>query len=221
MRYFLNLPDEEFVRFARRFTNGLDEIAAAVDFDADLANELETAVGEMETVFDEHAATRLQMKSLTQRKDKVFRQVRDLLKKSTREVRGKPETTEAQLKALGLQPYDATRTTAALPENAPHLMTEIEKNRRHTLHIRQRVGGATKKAKPRGVLGAEIWLRVGDAGVLGEDNYRYLGMASSGTFTFQHDAADIGKQAFYIARWLNRKGERGGWSDTAAATIAA
>lgn len=219
MRYFLAMPERDLAAFARRFANGLSEIAPAINIKTELTDELESSVGELENVLDEHAAAQLQMKSLTQKKARIIKQVKERLKKSNKEVRGKSETTEAQLRLLGLKVYDSTHTAARIPETAPYLLIEIEKNRRHTLRVRDREDVGSR-AKPRGVLGAEIWMRIGDEGILSEENYRYLGMTTNGSFTFQHDAENTGKQAYYVARWLNRKAERGGWSDTVSATIA-
>jgi hypothetical protein len=219
MTHFLHLPEKDLAAFARNIANGLEQIAADLTIDSDLTGELAAAVGEFENVLDEHAAARVHLKSLTQKKKKLNGRLKDLLKRSNKEVRSKSETTEAQLRLLGLKPYDATRTAAAIPETAPYLMLEIQKDRRHTLRVRDREDVGSR-AKPRGVLGAEIWMRVGDAGTLGETDYRYLGLTTNGAFTFRHDAADTGKPAYYVARWLNRKAERGGWSDTASATIA-
>ena len=72
--------------------------------------------------------------------------------------------------------------------------------------------------------GAEVWLALADANTppppLG-DSYRFLSVSSRGNLQADFTAADAGKTAYYALRWVSTRGEKGPWSEVAAATVAA
>ena len=49
----------------------------------------------------------------------------------------------------------------------------------------------------------------------------FLGLASRPTFEATFTGSDAGKNAHYMLRWINRKGEKGPWSETISATVTA
>lgn len=79
----------------------------------------------------------------------------------------------------------------------------------------------TRKAKPAGVLGVEIWNKVGTTPPAGESELRFVAVDTNAPYVLDFDAADGGKTAYYWLRWVSPTGERGPWSEQAAATIAA
>jgi hypothetical protein len=89
----------------------------------------------------------------------------------------------------------------------------------------------TRRAKPRGAAGAEVWLALapanapapplnppaaGDGGA-----YKFLSLSSRGNLQAGFTSADAGKTAYYALRWVSTRGEKGPWSEVAAATVAA
>ena len=49
----------------------------------------------------------------------------------------------------------------------------------------------------------------------------FLAVDTRTPYTTDFDGADGGKQAHYMLRWVNTRGETGPWSETATATIGA
>jgi hypothetical protein len=78
----------------------------------------------------------------------------------------------------------------------------------------------TRKAKPAGVMGAEIWVKIGPPQV-DPSELTFLAVDTRTPPTTDFDGADGGKQAHYMLRWVNTRGETGPWSETATATIGA
>ncbi len=72
--------------------------------------------------------------------------------------------------------------------------------------------------------GAEVWLALADpntpAPPLG-DSYKFLSLSSRGNLQADFSSADAGKTAYYALRWVSTRGEKGPWSEVAAATVAA
>lgn len=82
----------------------------------------------------------------------------------------------------------------------------------------------TRKAKPAGVLGAEIWvniLAVGQPAPTDPASFTFVALDTPTPYTLDSAGADGGKNANYLLRWVNPTGEKGPWSETATATIGA
>jgi hypothetical protein len=48
----------------------------------------------------------------------------------------------------------------------------------------------------------------------------FVALDTSTPYLLEHDAADAGKLAHYLLRWVNTRSETGPWSETVSATIA-
>ena len=53
------------------------------------------------------------------------------------------------------------------------------------------------------------------------DAFRYVQSVSDGRAVLSFESPRVGMQAHYLARWVNRTGAMGPWSETASATVAA
>lgn len=75
------------------------------------------------------------------------------------------------------------------------------------------------KAKPAGVRGAEIWLFIGPTPPTDPGQAHFIALDTATPYLLVHDAADAGKIAHYLLRWVNTRSEPGPWSETVSATI--
>ena len=83
---------------------------------------------------------------------------------------------------------------------------------------------ATKRARPRGAERAEVFVAftpTGGPAPADFEAFRYIGSVSDGSTALSFESQRGGMQAHYLARWVNRTGAMGPWSDTASATVAA
>jgi len=94
---------------------------------------------------------------------------------------------------------------------------DINARLRHDIRLQNEAGG---KARPFGVIGAEIWHKVGSPPA-GPADCTFLATTTRSTHLAEYDDGDGGKSVYYITRWINSRGETGPWSETVAATIAA
>lgn len=53
------------------------------------------------------------------------------------------------------------------------------------------------------------------------DSYKFLSVSSHGALQTDFLSAEAGKTAYYALRWVSTRGEKGPWSEVAAATVAA
>jgi len=82
----------------------------------------------------------------------------------------------------------------------------------------------TRRARPAGVLGAEVWVKLVDADQPTPTNpaaLTFLTMTTKPTFRADFKPGEGGKTAVYMARWINTRGEKGPWSEITTATVAA
>jgi hypothetical protein len=81
-----------------------------------------------------------------------------------------------------------------------------------------------KRAKPAGILGCEIRVKVtpADQAAAGDpDEFKFITMDTASPHTVNYESADGGKTAHYILRWVKRGDIKGPWSETVSATIPA
>lgn len=93
----------------------------------------------------------------------------------------------------------------------------------HSLRIAD-AANPTRRAKPKGVDRALLFVALAPAGAPApsdESAYRFAGLVADGTATLDFSPDKGGMQAYYLARWVNARGEPGPWSAVASGTIAA
>jgi len=116
------------------------------------------------------------------------------------------------------------------PTTAPLVQVEHASRLMHTLRFSDEAT-PTRRGKPKGVAGAEVWLALAGADEpapplntdprVGEAGYRFLALSSRGNLKADFTSADKGKTAYYALRWVSTRGENGPWSEIASATVAA
>jgi hypothetical protein len=109
------------------------------------------------------------------------------------------------------------------PTTRPLVRVDTSQRLLHTLRFSDE-STPTRRRKPRGVLGAEVWVALAAPSdpppALGAA-YRFLAVNSRGTLQTDFSTAEAGQTAYYALRWLSTRGETGPWSEVAAATVAA
>ena len=82
----------------------------------------------------------------------------------------------------------------------------------------------TSRAKPKGIMGCEIWVKVtaaGQAPPASADELSFVTLDTASPYTAEYDGADGGMTAHYMLRWVRKNGDKGPWSETVSATITA
>lgn len=144
-------------------------------------------------------------------------------------------TTDAMRAALGITIRDPVPTRVRLPGSEPLVSVDTSERLRHTLHF---VDSATptRKAKPYGVMGAEVWVFVGDATASQVEDveitpagassirrslqpFKFAKIATRTPTVVEFDGDYAGRTASYLLRWLNTRGQPGPASAVASATI--
>jgi hypothetical protein len=144
----------------------------------------------------------------------VVQQVRSF----ARQLKANPGIEDADIVSLGLKPRDRTPTRATVPDAAPIGAIVRHARLTHVLRIRN-AETPDSVAKPRGVVGCEVWRWIGPAAPPDIADYTYLGTAYKSRFEARAKSEDAGQTAWYRLRWITTRGETGTWSAEVVATI--
>lgn len=214
MSYIPN-PDAEFNEWQARFVPLTDDtLGTGV---AALSAELVALSTSWETNYQQHIAAQDVARSKTVSKDEARAALTALIRTAAQLAQSDPTVTEEARTAAGLPVRKTGGSPVPTPTTRPVPNIDTSQRLTHIVHFRDE--NSTGKAKPAGVSGCEIWVKVGDAPPASADELHFLGLDTRTPYTAQYDFDDGGKTAYYMLRWVNTRGESGPWSETAEATI--
>jgi hypothetical protein len=133
-------------------------------------------------------------------------------------INGNPAVTDAMREALGIKSVPVVPVGMGM--DIPHAIINAGGRLKHVLRIVNETETGVKRARPAGAIGCELWRKVGEAPA-GTEGLEYVGLVRKSPVEVDYSAADGGKQAHYMMRWLDSSGEHSGWSAVESATIAA
>jgi hypothetical protein len=219
MADYIPAADATFQAWQANFLSYASANAAALGLTPADLTPLTAAQTGWATAFPAHLAAVNAAKAAKQTKDEARAAYIALVRPLVRKLQASSVVSDAEKAALGIT-VAATPTPIGPPTTMPLVSVECGNRLQHTLRF---VDSATptRKAKPAGVLGAEIWSKVGEPPPAGEGDLRIAAVDTAAPFVLNFDAAEGGKTAYYWLRWVSPTGERGPWSEQAAATIAA
>jgi len=137
-------------------------------------------------------------------------------------AREKPGITETELQSAGLEAPDTEPTPVGPPTTRPVAVVDTSQRLEHRIEFVDETSTTTgKKAKPIGVRGAQIWVKIDGPPPIDLSQCRFLAEDTATPYLASFAGADAGKTAHYILCWVNTKGEPGPLGETVSATITA
>ena len=167
-----------------------------------------------------HVAAQANAQSARATKDGNRTVLESLIRALVRRLQASSSVSDAEREALGITVPDLGAAAAASPTTRPICQVDTSQRLRHTIDFTDE-STPTRKAKPAGVMGVEIWVKIGAPPPVDPSELTFLAVDTRTPYTTDFDGADGGKQAHYMLRWVNTRGETGPWSETATATIGA
>jgi hypothetical protein len=153
-------------------------------------------------------------KTATDNKDKAKVDLMTTLRNVYADIPNSVLTTTDR-NTLNLPEPSKSRTPVPVPASKPIALVDTSNRLTHEVSYTDAAGNA---AKPTGVHGCEIWLRVG-VPALDDDDLTYAGTSTANPFEVKFKGEDAGKNVYYWLRWVNTRGEIGPWSDAVMATV--
>ena len=118
---------------------------------------------------------------------------------------------------LGLTIRSTVRIPVAAPTSVPIGKIDPSLNLRHSITVTDSVSNG--KAKPKGVFGCEVWIKVGTEMPTESSEFTFHGIDTRSPYTVTFEDADKGKTAYYRLRWINKRGEAGPWANVIFAMV--
>lgn len=212
-------PDANFQAWQTNFVTYANANLAALGLTAADMTPITAAQSGWATAFPAHVTAVAAAKAAKQAKDEARAAYVGAIRPLVRKLQASTLVSDAERAALGITVRQEP-TPNGPPTTAP--IATIECGNRLQQSIRF-VDSATptRKAKPAGVLGAEIWHHVGTTPPASEADLRFVAVDTNAPYVMNFSAADGGKNNYVWVRWISPSGERGPWSEQAVATIAA
>ena len=212
-------PDGSFQAWQSNFVTYANANLAALGLIAADMVPVTTAQTAWNTAFPAHIAAANAAKASKQTKDEARAAYIGAVRPLVRRLQASPLVSDAEKASLGITVAQIPAPIGA-PTTAPICSIECGNRLQQTLRF---VDSATptRKAKPAGVMGVEIWNKVGITPPTGESDLRFVAVDTNAPYLMHFDSADGGKTNYVWMRWVSPTGERGPWSEQAQATIAA
>ena len=218
---YIPSPDGDFDAWQDNFITYASANAAALGLDplVDIPP-LVAAQGTWAADRASNTAAQSAAQSARQAKDAARGGLEGVIRPLVGRLQASPQVDDAERQALGITVPDTTPTPVGPPITRPVVSVDTSQRLQHTIGFADEAT-ATRKAKPAGVRGAQIWVKIGDPAPVDPSELTFLATDTRTPYLAQFDGADANKVAHYMLRWESTRGEPGPWSETASATIGA
>jgi len=129
-----------------------------------------------------------------------------------------PKVPDAERQRMGLTIKSGAHTAVGTPTSSPIATVDFSTRLQHALPFVDE-NTPTTKAKPDGVHGCEIWIKLGNPAPVNDSELSFLGVCTRSPYTVSFKGDDAGKTAYYWLRWVNSKGQQGPWSSPVNAMV--
>lgn len=215
--------DNDFQAWATNFAAYAGAHLAELGIDAADIAPIATARTDFYTKMHENVTAQQAAQAARQAKDDSRDTLESLIRQLVRQLQASGDVDDEERAALGITIPDRVRTTdVGEIETRPVGMVDTSQRLRHEIRFVDEAT-PTSRAKPEGVMGCEIWVKVGEHEDPPADpgELSFVAMDTASPYIAEYDGANGGKTAHYMLRWVKSGGEKGPWSETVSATITA
>lgn len=115
---------------------------------------------------------------------------------------------------IGLKGYKL----APIPKSAPIGIVDFSLKYKHSIHYCDQ-NIAFREEQPEGVVGCEIYMKLGGNAPKDISEMINMGVSSSSPHIIKFDTNERGSFVYYWLRWVNKYGECGPWSETISSMV--
>ena len=153
----------------------------------------------------EHITARQTAQSARQAKDDSRNEFKSAIRRLVRQLQVSGNVDDPQREAMGITVADTIRTAnTAEITTRPIGRVDTSQRLRHKIRFVDEAT-STKRAKPKGIMGCEIWVKVlaaGAAAPISGDELSFVFMDTASPHIVEYDGNDGGKMAHYMLRWV-------------------
>lgn len=217
---FIPRTDAEFDAWQKNLVSYATKNQAALNLAAPDLAALTSLQADWETKYAANITAQAAARGAREAKDESRENYEEGLRAFNRTSQATPSVTDENRIGMGLPAATrGERTPVPTPTTRPVVNVDTGQRLRHIISW---VDEATpnRRARPDGVIGCQIWNKVG-AQPTGPTDLAYVIMDPRSPYIIEYEDEDAGKTAYYMLRWVNSRGETGPWSQTVSATITA
>jgi hypothetical protein len=185
--------------------------------DADVTA-MNTAQTDWNTKYPAHIAGQATAQSLRQAKDLSRNSFVTVLRRLINRFQASSAVDDSEKAAMRITVRDTIRTPVGAPTTRPVLLPDTSQRLRIVVAFADE-GTPTSKAKPEGVSGCEIWVKIGGPPPTDLTECHYLATDTRTPYTADFDGSEANQTAHFIGRWVSTRNEPGPLSETVSATI--
>ena len=220
---YIPRSDNDFQAWAQNFHDYVTAHAPDLGLDpADIVPILSERTA-FDTKMTAHVAAQLAAQAARQAKDDSRATFEGVIRAMVGQLQVSPDVDDTERAAMGITVRDTTPTTPTGGiSTRPVGVVDTSQRLRHEIRFTDEAT-PTSRAKPAGIMGCEIWVKVAALNEPPADpsELSFLGLDTASPFTAEYAGADGGKTAHYMLRWVRSDNEKGPWSETVSATITA
>lgn len=227
---YIPRKDSDFSTWASHYYDAVNTWWTAHSLDKNELDALKNALDKWGARYANHVAAQAAAQGASQAKDDARAELERQIRPVANFVQTYSKTTDADRAEIGITVRDTSRTPSPTPTTRPLVTVNPGQRLTHTLRLvdsGEHTGAPTGRArggKPEGAIGAEVWVKLIDAGQptpTDPSALSFLALTTRPTLRTTFRTADGGKTAVYMLRWVNTRGEKGPWSEVTTATVAA
>jgi hypothetical protein len=211
--------DADISPWLDNFLDGLDANMTTLHLTAADVTPAQLASDNWRVAYGTHTNAQAAAQAAREEKDVKLDDLDTAVRPLVNRIQANPAATDSIRQTLGITVRSSTRTAAGVPTTVPVATVNTSKRLRHTISFVDELTPASR-AKPDGVSGCEIWVKLG-AAPTDPSELSFLALDTRSPYVAEYDGADAAKIAYYMLRWVNTRGERGPWSQTVSGTITA
>jgi len=219
MSDYIPFSDPEFDLWQKNLMDKIREYLAQWGISPDKLSELETKESTWNNAFSKASNKQNRTAADVQAKKDAHDDYEAAIRGFVMEnLAGNSKVTDSDRTRMGLTVKSGTRTPAPVPTTSPVGTVDFSVRLQHTLHIHDQATPQSK-AKPEGVHGCEVWVKLGGEAPKDATELSYVGIATTSSYVTIYQGKQVGITAYYWLRWVNTRGEQGPWSAPTSAMI--
>lgn len=165
-----------------------------------------------------HNTAQNNAREFRQAKDIAAKNLRDSMRAITKRMQVHPAMTDALRASFGITIPDRVPSAIAAPTTSPVLTVDTSERGVHVIGFADSAT-PTRKAKPDGAAGLQLFRKVGGTAPVGVSECELVGVISANPARVEFTDAQLGLQAYYFARWQTAKGLVSPLSPLVSATV--
>lgn len=208
--------DADLITIANTVVAAITGTPATYGLTAADVTALSTSVNDFQDSVNNQAIAQAAAKTSTEIKNTDRDDVETKLRR-VRNISKAHGTSVADLNTLGIPPGSPTPPTNA---TVPLATIDTRERMKHTVNWSD-AGAVNQKRRPRGTIGVEIFVKVGEPAPASEADCIFLALNTATPYVASFGPGDANKNAYYMLRWRMNDGSVSAWSETVSATVTA